>query len=1038
MQLMEYWPSASNIEDCIRTEAEELHQHTLLAVHEPMRLLRRDKDGNDIGYDTQEDLLKHFLATPRPLPIIGRAGVGKSHIIRWLDAVLHRQPDAHSWQIVRIPKNASLRGVLEKLLTGLDGEDFDKAREEIQLVSEKLDSHELAELLLTFMGQQLKRLFKQTLEEARATVKSGQKLSPEKEKELRKIKLHALDSSLPALINDSFFKEFLLKKDHCLFRLASRLTKGSSNDEIGENDHQLSADDLDFNFNVSDLSAPARKYVQQARLNTHAQAREEAAEILNLVLGEATRNLFRQLFNFSGGGFPDLFNSIRRVLHQRGMTLMVLVEDMSLISAIEDVLIDSLEREGRRDGEETLCPVCSAIAVTDGYAGYLRRQQGMRDRAKGEWVIEEVNDDREQTHTRIVDFCSRYINAARWGSEELQARWKQHNEAPKKYPWPTVWEEQEIDREFLDAFGRASTGISLYPFNRNAIRALAEKQCRDAQGNLKFNPRQIINKVLLDVLEKCRAAAENAQFPPAELAGIAAPGSLRSGVYRLGLEQPQRAESLAAIWGYPAENMDQLRDKLSADIAACFAMPKLAAKLLSGAIDLPNEPEAPVEPAAPVAVPINQPGAAAPIAPEIDPDAEKIKALGKSLDAWFAGEHLLEQTEARTLRNGLLRLYRQHARSDWHGIKRLPELASGRFVNIELPHAEGNRGQHPVKFCSQRDFRDPIRSVRLRETALAILRFSHFNPDSSADEDWTYPEAEVDLMQMQSFAARWVPTAVNALVKVKHLDLQSQLEAQVHAARTLGILKESDSVRDSLNRLLLSKRKLMSSLKPASCPTVEKLRESALSNWEKWQSTWLDWFAANDHALEGDLLLKALQSARSVSVQSTIEQAVAAACRDLEDARKCIELVSDCDSADEFAELLLSLVDVLQQLLEEGKYPSGGQFLPCNEMTEQLTQLAGTPIWGALSKLLLVSQVEQPLRQWQLLCEIDGEKLRQFTDIMRAWQRLFDEAHTKLQTTNSEWGGQALTNSKNQIDTLVELITQDLAMLQQEVTHENA
>ena len=129
MKMMEYWPSSQNIIDCIRTEAEELAEHTLLAVHQPVRLLRMDKDGGELGYGKEEDLLNHFLATPRPIPIVGKAGVGKSHIIRWLDANLRLRPEYkdNQWHIVRIPKSASLREVLTLMLKGLEGQIFDEA-----------------------------------------------------------------------------------------------------------------------------------------------------------------------------------------------------------------------------------------------------------------------------------------------------------------------------------------------------------------------------------------------------------------------------------------------------------------------------------------------------------------------------------------------------------------------------------------------------------------------------------------------------------------------------------------------------------------------------------------------------------------------------------------------------------------------------------------------------------------------------------------------------------------------------------------------
>ncbi len=76
-----------------------------------MNLLRLDKDGNNLGHAKEEDLLNHFLQTPRPIPIVGKAGVGKSHIIRWLDAKLRLRKEYKDkkWHIVRIPKSASLR-----------------------------------------------------------------------------------------------------------------------------------------------------------------------------------------------------------------------------------------------------------------------------------------------------------------------------------------------------------------------------------------------------------------------------------------------------------------------------------------------------------------------------------------------------------------------------------------------------------------------------------------------------------------------------------------------------------------------------------------------------------------------------------------------------------------------------------------------------------------------------------------------------------------------------------------------------------------
>jgi hypothetical protein len=73
---------------------------------------------------TEKDLLEVFITDNVPggallMPITGPSGVGKSHIIRWLDAQLQRLPERDSFHIIRIPKSASLRTGVERILAPL-------------------------------------------------------------------------------------------------------------------------------------------------------------------------------------------------------------------------------------------------------------------------------------------------------------------------------------------------------------------------------------------------------------------------------------------------------------------------------------------------------------------------------------------------------------------------------------------------------------------------------------------------------------------------------------------------------------------------------------------------------------------------------------------------------------------------------------------------------------------------------------------------------------------------------------------------------
>jgi hypothetical protein len=295
MNLINYWPQPEYISQCIRTEAEELAEHVLLAVHEPMQLLRVGAGEDQLC--NEENLLEHFLAVERPIPIIGRSGVGKSHLIRWLDAQLKLHPDYKNWHVVRIPKNASLRQVLEILLAGLEGDDFEQARSRISSVGEQLKTEAVADLLLTFMSQKLNELRQDVAHKQayyREHPEARQQLKFEEKQRLLDIQAYTLPGSgLSELITDPNFKKSLLNPQHCIYQFASRLTQGASDHELIRNDYQIKDSDLDFSFNLDDLCASARDCVSKTQLNTNPSAREGAARVLNEVLGQSTRTVFK-------------------------------------------------------------------------------------------------------------------------------------------------------------------------------------------------------------------------------------------------------------------------------------------------------------------------------------------------------------------------------------------------------------------------------------------------------------------------------------------------------------------------------------------------------------------------------------------------------------------------------------------------------------------------------------------------------------------------------------------------------------------------
>ena len=1011
MSLINYWPRPEYINECIRTEAEELAEHVLLAVHEPMQLLRVGA-GED-QWCSEEDLLEHFLSVERPIPIIGKSGVGKSHLIRWMDAKLKLHADYAKWHVVRIPKNSSLRQALEILLDGLQGDDFDEARKRIHSVGEQLKTEEVADLLLTFMSQQLQRMYQGaslTMDELRERPELRAQLTDFQKERLRDIQKYTLPGQgLSELITDPNFKKNLLSPKHCIYQSASRLTQGASDDELGDNNYEIKAKDLDFSFNLDDLSLSARQCVSKTRLTTELDAREGAARVLNEVLGESTRTVFRHLFQFNGGSFQDLFKSIRRSLKVERRTLVVLVEDMAAISAIEDVLIDSLLEESVRDGEQELCTLRSAIAVTDGYQGYLRRQDTIKTRAQYEWNIRDYGLDRVQTLERIIDFCGRYLNAARYGSAALKTSWLSRGEGG----WPQTWSDPN-DGEEIRAFGYSPSGAPLFPFNRNAITALADHFCRKGDEELKFNPRQILNEILLRTLRDYRKTFEVHEFPPAGFAGISVWSGLQGVLQRL--ENPERSKTVAAIWGYGGRKIEDIQSNLDRGVASAFGLGGLAAMLKDGVVATPDARVITVQTKTQTSEGDNEAAT--------DSRQDKLQKLEEAVTLWFQRKIELGQEESRALRAGLLYMYEQYAHVDWFGLGEKPSLKSGVFVNIEIPYAVGNRTVNKVSFCLEKDFKNTQRAAFLQGIALALLRYEYFNPKFTDDVGWGYAGGFEDYLIYQNFAADWVPDALKTLAAQSRESLSDLLGKQVQSAIILGLMVGANNDRQRLNELLRPAESIREREIAAIVPELKQARELVLKGWDAERDAWLKLVSVNEHGMDGDIAAKGLKAVR-VNPDLAVVRLANVVTNALQPAIKVIAVLEGCSLQDEFFNLLKNMADLVRDISVGGlHYPAQSNFPSAKKMESSLLALrSDSENWSLIKRLLSLDGETDVVKRLQQFNLIDGPRLETLIKVLMDWDGLYQYVKPRLESENKRWGGDILKQSQNSVTRLLDELT---------------
>jgi len=1007
MNLQNYWPTKENIFDCIKTEAEELSDHTLLSVHEPMHLKKYDEKGSKDNA-TENDLLKHFLKIERPIPIVASAGMGKSHLIRWLHAKLKVQKvvSDERWQIVRLPKNASLRQTLNLLLEGLEGEVFDQARKRVDQVGSALNEQQVADLFVTFISHRVKDI-------GGETAKYLQSLNqrPDNYAELRQ--RMSMSNLLPTLITDILFKSQLLSGDSCVFSIATRWIKGASDQEINDTEYELTLEDFEVmleSIEIDNLALPARKVISDLRLDTDKEQIVKAVAMLNEAIGKATQTAFQQLFQFNNGNFQDLFKEIRRHLKSLGRTLVILVEDLAAISAIEDVLIDCLLEERQED----LCVLRSVLAVTTGYHGYMRRQTTIRSRALFEWHIEQDSDNQDNIPKRIVDFCSRYINAARFGKKLLETKVNLNNQNDIVPVWEC--DLSEVESEQLNAFGTSSVGIPLFPYNKQAINTLTKWYCIDQDKNIVFNPRDVINSILLNLLRDHRDDYLEQYFPQ-NLFIKENRTSLNSEIQSLGLNSPKKAQVLSSIWGN-GNNLNSIQKSLNSNIALAFSMNDFAQKLTSDIdIGVADKPEGPI----------------------IDNDSNNAKpksdddVIQKEIQLWFNGDAPISIESAKRIRTQLLEMIESFQPSSWAGFENATIFTDrnknvyeavfkrGPLFLIDIPYAENNPPSCVHYFCTDTDFQDDKKSMFFQRSALAILRYHSFNKKEET-KDWNYPEGYDDFIYYSKFAQFWVPKAIDIMLKeIRGKYLVDSLAKHILLTNGLGL-----KIENTLQNTLLKKSiHIKESLKPAINDKYQEFREELLCKWDETQRVWLSLIQISNVAFDNDIFNFAHKKAKKLNQELLSSSQKRLKNDAVQELKPNIELINnhlnDCANKEEFISLLDEIKSIYKSILDMGLYPNG--FVTRETLNKDINELTKNIKWNEVQNSIKLLSVSDESKQLEILSSLDGGVIKSVCKVLKNWQQFNSNVFSKIEKIND-------TTSTKQVDKINKEINDSFASIE--------
>lgn len=687
--LKNYWPEKSRVEECILTEAESLSSSLLMAVHEPMRLIKRHHQTLDEQRVDEQALFDFFLEHNRPIPITGAAGVGKSHIIRWLGARLNRHPDVDKYRTIYIPKSSSIADVVRRLIDGLYGDVYDDIRQSINGISQEINVQHVAEHLALKLRLCLDE---ELVKVAKMIDGHGGDFTPEEEEWLDNFSDHG--DGLKALLQDSHLTKHFTREGACLYNIAERLIKGVKDDQGFEQDYQMKHEDFEIRDHLAPAAQEVQEYIRDKMLLTELEAREGAAWTLNQVLYTACSKTFEEVLKINPMTIQQVIRTIRQQIYaeNENNVLVILIEDLTTTTAIQKEFIESLMEEEKHHTRAPLCRLKSVIAVTEGFAGYQHVRDGILDRIGYEWLIESTSQNETETMQRIVDFCGRYLNAARYGDAELTHIFAQ---VGNEQHWLPVWQDAEITesahRARLDAFGYSRHEHSLFPYNRVALEQLARKHCV-VDGHLQFHPRSILHHLLRDPLRQERKAYLADAFPPAKWQGII--GNTAVGTQFNTLSQPERAKTVAAIWGGNPTTVKALSSVLPVEVCDEFNLSDMSQVLGSSGVT-PPPPPPPITDPSDTDGEVNG-GEVMPPPPEDDDvvaEPDELVKWREALDAWHQGADLKQPRPAQIrkwIAEGL------NASIDWLHYACSPEkiLQS----KIHLPTKTGNVGQPVLDF----------------------------------------------------------------------------------------------------------------------------------------------------------------------------------------------------------------------------------------------------------------------------------------------------------------------------------------------------
>ena len=482
--------------EVMNTIALDVRDSVFKATHFPSFLQQEGAARGTFVPVTEARFLEDFLSADHSHVfdiVVGDTGVGKSHLIRWMLYEINRRNESQArWWVVDVPRSsANLTDVVRRILKGFEGSTVKRLMGELDKHN-RLPLDEAKDRVLDELAIVLSR-------KSSEFIGAKQKLTGIQDQILELLPVLLRANELRVSLKDRATGVVTRLAEHVLGRRVHR-----QDDQAAV---RWKSEDLRFRpIDCKRVGGDAGELA--AMLLDDDNAREIATELVNRALPDALKGLLR----FRSGDMKNAVAEIRRELLTQGKELLLLVEDLSVTEGLDAELIEALQVRPHETGEE-LCKLRSVVGLTHDDFARMRENIAVGRTLRTIYFnvpVGDYNRDKEGVvgPQAMLDFASRYLNAARYSLTELDQWAANGGEAgvssfcehcPNRSPCHT-------------SFG-AVDGRGLYPFSPDTVFRLYHSVASSLGSDDKaFNPRIMVGRVLNTVLEEGKDRSSGTSF----------------------------------------------------------------------------------------------------------------------------------------------------------------------------------------------------------------------------------------------------------------------------------------------------------------------------------------------------------------------------------------------------------------------------------------------------------------------------------------------------------------------------------------------